>query len=161
MIAVVQRTKSASVRVQGREVSSIGAGLVILLAVTTNDTERECRWVAGKCAELRIFEDEDGKMNRSLIETEGSALVVSQFTLCGDCSKGRRPSFASAAPPERAERLVSLFCEFMRETGVAVETGVFGEKMSVSLQNDGPVTLIVERGSGRSQGRGLGTEDRG
>ncbi|UCF77702.1 MAG: D-tyrosyl-tRNA(Tyr) deacylase [Candidatus Eiseniibacteriota bacterium] len=145
MIAVVQRVASASVSVGGSEVSRIGKGLLVLLAVGQGDTEDEARWTAEKCAELRIFEDEHGKMNRSLLETGGSALVVSQFTLYGDCSKGRRPSFAAAAQPPVGQRLCKAFCDFMREAGVTVESGVFGEKMLVGIQNDGPVTIILQK----------------
>jgi D-tyrosyl-tRNA(Tyr) deacylase len=136
------------VHARGREVSSVGPGLVILLAVGRDDTEKECRWVAEKCADLRIFEDERGKMNRSLLDTGGAALVVSQFTLYGDCSKGRRPSFASAAPAELARRLFDAFCEVLRGSGVKVETGVFGEKMTVKLENEGPVTMVVRKEAG-------------
>jgi len=149
--AVVQRVASASVSVNGRQVSGTGPGALILLAVKETDTEDEAKWMAGKCAELRIFEDEEGKLNKSLRETGGSALVVSQFTLYGDCSKGRRPSFTDAAAPERAKVLFMAFCEFLSATGVHVETGVFREKMQVSLVNDGPVTLVVERDSRTEQ----------
>jgi D-aminoacyl-tRNA deacylase len=145
MKAVVQRVASASVSVAGHEVSRIGHGLLILLAVGSADSEEEARWTAEKCAELRIFQDEQGKMNRSLLEIGGSALVVSQFTLYGDCLRGRRPSFTGAAAPGRAEELFDVFCDFMRGTGAEVQTGVFGEKMLVAIQNDGPVTLIMER----------------
>jgi len=145
MKAVVQRVASASVSVAGHEVSRIGHGLLILLAVGNADTEEEARWTAEKCAELRIFQDEQGKMNKSLLDAGGSALVVSQFTLYGDCSKGRRPSFTGAGAPERAEELFGVFCDFMRGTGVEVQTGMFGEKMLVAIQNDGPVTLIIEK----------------
>ena len=145
MRAVVQRVASASVSVGGREVSAVGRGLMILLAVKTGDTEQDARWMAGKCAELRIFEDDDGKLNRSVRDAGGSALVVSQFTLYGDCSKGRRPSFSSAAAPERAREVFETFCALLAETGIEVRTGVFGEKMQVSLVNDGPVTLVIDR----------------
>lgn len=147
MRAVVQRVACASVSVDGHQVSATGPGVLILLAVKQSDTAEEARWMAGKCAELRIFEDEQGKLNKSLLETGGSALVVSQFTLYGDCSKGRRPSFTDAAAPERAKELFGAFCEFLSAAGVRVETGVFREKMQVSLVNDGPVTLVVERES--------------
>jgi len=143
--AVVQRVAAASVDVEGKEVSRIGRGLLILLAVGVNDTEEEALWMAQKCSELRIFEDENRKMNRSLEDVSGSALVVSQFTLYGDSSKGRRPSFTDAAPPQKAEELFRAFCDFMRARGVSVQTGVFGAKMAVKLENDGPVTLIVEK----------------
>lgn len=149
MIAVIQRVACATVSVEGAEVSRIGPGLLILLAIGTNDSEEEASWMAGKCAELRIFQDESGKMNKSLQDVAGSALVVSQFTLYGDCSKGRRPSFSRAAVPEKADELFRAFCDFMRGTGVTVETGVFGARMLVNIENDGPVTLIVEK-----EGRG-------
>lgn len=153
MRAVVQRVASSSVSVAGEEVSRIGPGLLILLAVGDGDTEEEARWTAGKCAELRIFQDDRGKMNRSLLEVRGTALVVSQFTLYGDCSRGRRPSFTGAAVPEKARELFDVFCDFLRDTGVEVRTGVFGQRMLVDLENDGPVTLIIERenkGSGEN-----------
>ena len=145
MKAVVQRVASASVSVAGKEVSRIGPGLLILLAVGNGDTEEEARWTAEKCAELRIFQDEQGKMNKSLLDVVGMALVVSQFTLYGDCCKGRRPSFTGAAVPERAEELFQVFCEFMRSSGAEVRTGVFGARMIVNIENDGPVTLIIEK----------------
>jgi D-tyrosyl-tRNA(Tyr) deacylase len=145
MKAVVQRVASASVSVAGQEVSRIGHGLLILLAVGNADTEEEARWAAEKCAELRIFQDEQGKMNRSLLDVGGAALVVSQFTLYGNCCRGRRPSFTGAAAPERAQELFSVFCDFMRGTGAEVRTGLFGERMMVAIENDGPVTLIIEK----------------
>ncbi len=145
MRAVVQRVASASVSVGGSEVANIGKGLLILLAVRNGDTEEDARWAAGKCADLRIFEDDQGKMNKSVLEVGGSTLVVSQFTLYGDCAKGRRPSFTESAPPERAKELFDFFCAFLAGAGVEVKTGVFGRKMEVRLLNDGPVTLIVER----------------
>jgi len=145
MRAVLQRVTSASVNVGGKEISAIGRGILILLAVREGDTEQEAKWVAGKCAELRIFEDEDGKLNRSARDVGGSALVVPQFTLYGDCSKGRRPSFSRAAAPEKARQLFEVFCALLAAEGVEVRTGAFREKMQVSLVNDGPVTLIVDR----------------
>jgi D-tyrosyl-tRNA(Tyr) deacylase len=146
MRAVVQRVIKASVTVDGETVGAIGPGLMILLGVTHEDGEEQARWLASKIAGLRIFEDEQGKMNRSLLETGGNALVVSQFTLYGDCRKGRRPSFTHAARPEAAEPLCERFMDLLREAGVAqVESGVFGAHMQVEIQNDGPVTLIVER----------------
>jgi D-tyrosyl-tRNA(Tyr) deacylase len=154
MKAVVQRVASASVSVDGHEVSRIGHGLLILLAVGSADTEEEARWTAEKCAQLRIFQDEQGKMNRSLLDVGGSALVVSQFTLYGDCSRGRRPSLARAAAPERAEELFDVFCDFMRGTGAKVQIGAFGKRMTVGIENDGPVTLIIEKenkGSGEGK----------
>jgi len=152
MRAVVQRVTQASVKVDGEEISRIGPGLLVLLAIAEGDTEEEARWTAQKCAELRIFEDSEGKMNRSLLDVGGFALAVSQFTLYGDCTKGRRPSFACAASPEKARGLFEGFCEFMRATGIVVRTGVFGERMAVTIENDGPVTLIVERESREKRG---------
>ena len=145
MRAVVQRVSAASVVVDGETVGDIGAGLMILLGVTHSDGEEQARWLARKIVGLRIFEDDAGKMNRSLLDVDGSALVVSQFTLYGDCRKGRRPSFTKAAHPEIAEPLCEQFITFLREAGVPVESGVFGAHMMVEIHNDGPVTLIVER----------------
>jgi len=146
MKAVVQRVCKASVAVAGKEVGAIGAGLMILLGVAHTDGEEEVCWLARKIAELRIFEDDEGKMNRSLLQVGGSALVVSQFTLYGDCRKGRRPSFTDAAAPEIAAPLCERFIELLRQAGVGrVESGVFGANMQVEIHNDGPVTLIVER----------------
>ena len=146
MKAVVQRVSRASVIVEGKVVGAIGPGLMILLGVTHGDGEEQARWLANKVAGLRIYEDAEGKMNRSLIEVGGSALVVSQFTLYGDCRKGRRPSFTDAARPEVAEPLCERFIELLREGGVGqVESGVFGAHMMVEIHNDGPVTLILER----------------
>jgi D-tyrosyl-tRNA(Tyr) deacylase len=146
MKAVVQRVSRASVTVDGEVVGAIGRGLMILLGVTHGDGEEQARWLANKVAGLRIYEDAEGKMNRGLLEVGGSALVVSQFTLYGDCRKGRRPSFTHAARPEVAEPLCERFVEFLREAGVdQVESGVFGAHMMVEIHNDGPVTLILER----------------
>jgi D-tyrosyl-tRNA(Tyr) deacylase len=146
MKAVVQRVSKASVTVDSQVVGSIGPGLMILLGVTRGDGEEQAHWLANKIAGLRIFEDEEGKMNRSLLDVGGSALVVSQFTLYGDCRKGRRPSFTHAAHPEIAEPLCERFITLLREAGVSqVESGVFGAYMQVEIHNDGPVTLIVER----------------
>jgi len=156
MRAVVQRVSSASVSVGGGEVSAVGRGLLILLAVRSGDGEDEARWMAEKCAELRIFEDDAGKLNKSVREVGGSALVVSQFTLYGDCSKGRRPSFSHAAAPERAREVFEGFCSFLAAKGVEVRTGVFREKMQVSLLNDGPVTLVIDREAGALKRRGEG-----
>ncbi len=147
MRAVIQRVASASVEVGDSQVSAVGRGLLILLAVRDGDTDGEARWMAEKCAGLRIFEDEQGKLNKSVLDVRGSALVVSQFTLYGDCSKGRRPSFSHAAAPDRARELFGRFCALLAGGGVEVRTGVFGEKMRVELVNDGPVTLIVDRDS--------------
>ena len=146
MVALVQRVSEASVEVDGQIIGSIGCGLLILLGVHRDDTEAEADWVARKCANLRVFPDEDGKMNRSLKEVGGQALVVSQFTLYGDVSRGHRPSFTESAPPEKAERLYQYFVERLaQELGQKVPTGVFGAMMRVHLINDGPVTLWVER----------------
>ena len=144
MRALVQRVKYARVKVAGETVGEIGEGLLILLGVGMEDTEKEAAFVADKCANLRIFEDDAGKMNRSLLDVGGKALVSSQFTLYGDASHGRRPSFSSAAPPELAEPLYSKFVELMRSAGVPVETGRFRAEMAVALCNDGPVTIMVE-----------------
>lgn len=144
MRAVVQRVSSARVEADGAVVGSIGKGLVVLLGVARGDGEREAAWLADKIVGLRIFEDEAGKMNLSVQEVGGAALVVSQFTLLGDCRRGRRPSFTEAAPPEDAERLYQVFVNRMRESGLRVETGVFQAHMCVDLVNDGPVTLVVD-----------------
>ena len=122
----------------------IGAGLLILLGIGAEDTENEAAFVADKCANLRIFEDDAGKMNRSLLDTVGAALIISQFTLYGDASHGRRPSFSAAAPPELAEPLYLKFVELMKNAGVPVATGRFRAEMAVELCNDGPVTIMVE-----------------
>ncbi len=144
MRAVVQRVSAARVEVDGEVVGSIAGGLVVLLGVARGDGEREAAWLADKIAGLRIFEDDAGKMNVSVQDAGGSLLVVSQFTLLGDCRKGRRPSFTEAAPPEEAERLYQRFVARLREGGLHVETGVFQARMAVNLVNDGPVTLLLE-----------------
>ncbi|MEZ4321280.1 MAG: D-aminoacyl-tRNA deacylase [Myxococcota bacterium] len=146
MRAVVQRVSEASVTVGGEVVGSVGRGVLVLLGVAPGDEPSHARWLADKIVGLRIFADDEGKMNRSLLDIEGGALVVSQFTLYGDCSKGRRPSFVRAAAPELADPLYQAFAGFLREAGVSrVQTGVFGADMDVALHNDGPVTLILER----------------
>ncbi len=144
MKAVIQRVKQSSVTVEGRVISSIGAGLLVLLGVAREDRAADAAYLAEKCANLRIFEDETGKMNRSLLDTEADMLVVSQFTLLGDCRKGRRPSFAGAAGPKQAEELYACFVDKVREAGIHVQTGQFRAMMDVSLVNDGPVTLLLE-----------------
>jgi len=144
MRAVVQRVREASVTVEGRETGRIGPGLLILLGVAQGDSERDVAYLAKKCAEVRIFEDAEGKMNRSVKEIGGRALVVSQFTLLADCRKGRRPSFTGAAPPDEAERLYERFVERLRAEGLAVATGVFGAMMDVASVNAGPVTLLLD-----------------
>ena len=136
--------------VDGQTLAQIGRGLVILLGVGQGDSDAEARWLAGKCAHLRVFADEQGKMNRSLLETQGEAIVVSQFTLYGDVRKGRRPSFVHAAAPELAEPLVERFVSMLREEGVPTQTGSFGAMMLVEIENDGPVTLMLEKEPGSS-----------
>ena len=145
MRALVQRVRRGRVSVDGNPLAEIGPGMVILLGVGDGDSENEARWLAGKCANLRIFEDEAGKMNRSLLDDGGKALVVSQFTLYGDVSKGRRPSFVHAADPEIAEPLVERFTYYLQGEGVETSTGAFGADMLVEIENDGPVTLMIER----------------
>jgi D-aminoacyl-tRNA deacylase len=142
--AVIQRVASARVRVGGDVHSEIGAGLCILLGVARDDTEDHAARLAAKVARLRIFENEDGRFDRSLLDTDGAALVVSQFTLIADTGKGNRPSFSEAAPPERAEPLYQAFCDALRELGVGVATGVFGARMAVELVNEGPVTIVLD-----------------
>jgi D-tyrosyl-tRNA(Tyr) deacylase len=144
MRAVIQRSHNASVTVDGEVVGRIDSGLVVLLGVGRGDTEAEADWLAEKIVHLRIFEDENGKMNRSLIDCGGAVLLISQFTLYGNCTKGRRPSFIDAAAPDTARALYRRFSDRLREKGICVETGQFGARMSVWLVNDGPVTLIVE-----------------
>jgi D-tyrosyl-tRNA(Tyr) deacylase len=142
--AVIQRVKESAVTVDGREVGRIGRGLLVLLGASRDDTRKDADYLLDKTLHLRIFEDEAGKMNRSLLDVGGALLVVSQFTLYGDCRKGRRPSFVQAAPPETAEELYEDFVGKARERGVPVETGQFRAMMDVALVNDGPVTLILE-----------------
>ena len=144
MRAVVQRVSSASVDVSGERVGEIASGLLVLLGVADGDDANDAQWMAEKIVSLRIFEDSDGKMNLSLQNVEGSLLAVSQFTLLGDCRKGRRPSFVKAARPELAERLYSEFVSSVRALDVPTKTGRFQTHMNVSLVNDGPVTIIVE-----------------
>jgi D-tyrosyl-tRNA(Tyr) deacylase len=145
MKIVLQRVNKASVTINGKTVGSIGKGILLLVGVHSNDTEAEAHFLADKCAELRIFPDENDKMNRSLIDIDGSALVVSQFTLLGDCSKGRRPSFIAAAPPEKGNALYRYFVDRLKTRVKDVQTGIFGAMMQVELINDGPVTMILER----------------
>ncbi|MCL1630484.1 D-aminoacyl-tRNA deacylase [Sporolactobacillus sp. CPB3-1] len=144
MRVVLQRVKNAKVDIDGETVGKINSGLLLLVGIKNEDTEQDLQYVADKLAGLRIFEDEGGKMNRSIVEAGGAILSVSQFTLYGDASKGRRPSFISAARPEIAEPLYEAFNDKLRAHGLHVETGVFGANMAVSLVNDGPVTLIIE-----------------
>ena len=142
---VLQRVTAASVAVGGKIVGKIDRGVLVLVGVGHGDTDEEARWLANKTVELRIFPDDQQKMNRSLIDVGGSALVVSQFTLLGDCRKGRRPSFTDAAEPELAERLYRRFSEFISQRGIDVQLGIFAADMKVSLVNDGPVTLVIDR----------------
>lgn len=144
MRAVVQRVSEASVTVNGETVGRIGSGLLVLLGVTGSDSQQDVVWMSEKIVNLRIFEDDAGKMNRSLRDVSGSMLVVSQFTLFGDCRKGRRPSFVQAARPELARELYTSFVVEVRGQGVEVETGRFQEHMDVRLTNDGPVTLMLD-----------------
>ena len=144
MRAVVQRVSEADVTVNGKQTGKVGAGLCVLLGVGAEDTERDAEWLADKIVNLRIFEDEDGKMNRSLLEVGGGALVVSQFTLYGDCRKGRRPSFIEAASAEEGNRLYEYFVEQVKKHGVETACGVFQTHMTVKIVNDGPVTLILD-----------------
>lgn len=143
MKAVVQRVTHSDVRVEGRQIGAIDNGLLVLLGVGHDDTDKQARWLAEKIVNLRIFEDQNAKMNRSLQDAGGSMLVVSQFTLLGDCRKGRRPSFVAAAQPDLAETLYELFVSYVKRMGIDVATGKFGAMMEVSLVNDGPVTLII------------------
>jgi D-aminoacyl-tRNA deacylase len=144
MKAVVQRVSRARVRVGEEVAGEIGSGLCVLLGVARGDGAAVASRLAEKVARLRIFEDERGRFDRSLLDADGEALVVSQFTLIADTAKGNRPSFSDAAPPEEAEALYETFCSALRELGVPVSTGVFGARMAVELENDGPVTIVLE-----------------
>ena len=145
MRALLQRVTHGSVSVDGQRIGQIGTGLVVLVGVKQGDGLDEASWLARKLANLRIFEDDQGTMNLSLIDTQGAALVVSQFTLYGDARKGRRPSYSHAARPEEAERLIDQFCQLLRDEGVdKIETGRFQAHMQVEIHNDGPVTLMLD-----------------
>jgi D-tyrosyl-tRNA(Tyr) deacylase len=144
MRAVIQRVHHSSVRVDHRDIARIASGLLVLLGVAEADETRDADYLAAKIANLRIFEDPDGKLNLSLLETGGEMLVVSQFTLLGDCRKGRRPSFAGAAPPEKGRALYQHFIDAVRTLGIRVATGRFGARMEVALENAGPVTLVID-----------------
>ncbi len=145
MRAVLQRVRCASVTVGEKEVGTIGKGLLILLGVEQGDSIEQAQKLAAKIAVLRIFEDENGKLNRSLLDIGGGALVVSNFTLCADCRKGTRPSFTNAADPQQADAHYQNFCRLLKEQGISyVQTGQFGADMQVSLVNDGPVTIVLE-----------------
>ena len=144
MRAVVQRVSSARVRIGGKEHSSIGRGLLVLVGVEKNDTEADATTLARKVVELRVFEDDSGRMNLSVLDIGGEVLAVSQFTLLGDSRKGRRPSFEKAAPPDEARQLYELFATAVDQSGVEVSTGVFRKMMDVELTNSGPVTLLLD-----------------
>ncbi len=144
MRMVIQRVAEASVSVKDQVIGQIGKGIAVLLGVAKGDTEQEADYLAQKLIHLRIFEDDAGKMNRSIQEIGGEVLVVSQFTLLGDCRKGRRPGFSDAAPPEEADRLYLYFVEQLRAHGLHVETGQFQAMMLVKIHNDGPVTFVIE-----------------
>ncbi len=144
MRAVVQRVSQASVSIRGETVGSIGPGLVVLLGIHNEDTEQEIKWMTDKIVHLRIFEDESGKMNRSLVDIGKEMLIVSQFTLYGDCRKGRRPGYSSAAPPEKAEPMYRKFIELVKKHKIKTATGQFQEMMEVSITNSGPVTLLLD-----------------
>jgi D-tyrosyl-tRNA(Tyr) deacylase len=143
--AVIQRVSSASVRVGDKIVGQISQGIMILLGIEKDDAEAQANWLVEKISGLRIFSDEEGKMNRSVVDIGGELLVVSQFTLAGNCTKGRRPSFDSAAPADEGKRLYDYFVEAARRFGLPVATGVFQADMQITLVNDGPVTFILER----------------
>lgn len=147
--AVVQRVSAANVTVDGEIVGEINEGLMILLGITEGDTEKDIEVIVNKLINLRIFEDDEQKMNLSLVDIGGSILSISQFTLYGDVRKGRRPSFSKAAPPEIAEKLYDTFNDYIKSLGVHVETGSFGAMMDVSLTNDGPVTFVIESIDGK------------
>jgi len=144
MKLVVQRVKTASVTIDNKLYSHIGKGFLVLFGVEKGDTLEQAQWLADKLLKLRVFEDENGKMNRSVTDVEGEMLVVSQFTLAGSCKKGTRPSFDNAEQPQLAEKIYNDFCEMLAQT-VPVKTGVFGAMMDVALVNDGPVTFILEK----------------
>jgi len=144
MKIVLQRVSSASVAINGQEISTIQEGLLLLLGIGDSDDSSDAEILARKIPQLRIFEDKDGKMNLSLLDIGGSVLVVSQFTLFGDCTKGRRPSFCKAAQPEVADTLYRYFIEKLKDQGICVQTGEFGAMMDVKLINNGPVTLIID-----------------
>ncbi|HPX03807.1 MAG TPA: D-aminoacyl-tRNA deacylase [Synergistaceae bacterium] len=144
MKALLQRVDRASVTVDGNVTGSIGRGLCVFLGVAVGDTEKDIAWLADKIVNLRIFDDESGKMNRSVIDEKGDILIVSQFTLCGDCRRGRRPSWSEAAEPAEANRMYERFVKEIESRGVVVATGVFQALMKVEICNDGPVTLMID-----------------
>jgi len=142
--AIIQRVTNASVAVDGEVIGSIGKGILIFLGVSDDDTEADLKYIADKMLNLRIFEDENGKMNLSLLDTSGEILVISQFTLYGDCRKGRRPSFDKAGKPDYANEMYEKFIDYCRASGLKTECGQFGADMKVSLLNDGPVTMMLD-----------------
>ncbi len=144
MRLVLQRVKGAEVKVEGQTVGKVGKGLVVFLGVRNGDGEGDAKYLAEKVTKLRVFEDTSGKFNLSIMDVGGEVLVVSQFTLYGDCRKGRRPSFTQASPPEEAIKLYQRFVALLQERGLRVETGVFGSRMLVEIQNQGPVTFVLE-----------------
>lgn len=144
MRAIVQRVLEAEVKIQNQSVGKIGGGLLVYLSVGKTDTEKDAEWIAEKIVNLRIFEDEAGKMNRSILDVQGGILLVSNFTLHGDCRKGRRPSFDAAAEPQLAKQLYEKVIELVKEQRIPVETGTFGEYMQVSSTNDGPVNFLLD-----------------
>ena len=144
MRTVIQRVKSASVTVEGKVVSEVNKGLLVFLGIAQEDTSADVDYMASKIANLRIFEDDEGLMNLSVLDVGGEALVVSQFTLCGDCRKGRRPSFIDAARPEKADPLYQAFMDEISRLGVPVKAGIFQAMMDVELINDGPVTILLD-----------------
>ena len=144
MRLVIQRVREASVTIDGEVVSSIGAGLFILVGVETGDTEADMEWLVSKTAAMRIFDDENGVMNRSVVDVDGELLAVSQFTLCGDCRHGKRPSFTAAAAPDVANAYYERFVDGCRKAGLPVETGIFRAHMLVELVNNGPVTILLD-----------------
>ncbi len=152
MRVVLQRVSRGGVAVDGRTVGEIERGLVVLLGVAEGDTDAEARWMASKMAALRVFEDDDGKMNLSVADVGGAILLISQFTLLASCRKGRRPSFIGAARPEKGRRLYERVGELLREEGLTVATGRFGERMTVSIENEGPVTIILDTDEGAAAG---------
>lgn len=145
MKILIQRVTHANVDVENKTVGAIGPGALVFVGVTHGDTASQAAWLANKFINLRIFHDEQGKINRSLLEINGKALIISQFTLYADCSDGRRPSFTQAAQPKLAKHLYENFIEEVRKGGILVETGIFGAEMKVSLLNDGPFTIMLER----------------
>ncbi len=161
MRIVLQRVKSARVDVGGETVGSIGTGLLILLGITQTDNQKDAEYLADKVIQLRIFSDEAGRMNRSLLEARGALLVVSQFTLYGDCRKGRRPSFDHAAPPEQARALYEWFIQRLKSRNVTVETGVFQAEMEIHLINDGPVTFILDSQRSPAENSSMGAPQQG